>query len=183
MSEKEKMIANQMYNPMDNELLNDRIRVKLLCQEYNALKYDEFDKRKELIAKIINTKTQNFLIEQPFMCDYGYNITIGDNFYSNHYLTILDCAKVEIGNNVFIGPNCNIYCAEHPLDKDERRKGLEFSKPVVIKDDVWIGGNVTIVSGVTIGSDCVIGANSTVTKSIPDNCVAVGSPCKIIKKL
>lgn len=126
---------------------------------------------------------ENYWIEQPFWCDYGYNIEIGENFYSNHNLTILDGNKVKFGDNVFIGPNCSFYTAGHPLDTQRRNQGLEYAKPIIIGNNVWLGGNVCVLPGVTIGDNVVIGAGSVVTKDIPSNVVAAGNPCKIIKNL
>ncbi len=117
------------------------------------------------------------------MCDYGYNIELGKNFYSNHNLIILDCAKVTFGDNVFIAPNCGFYTAGHPLDYETRNKGLEWAKPITVGNNVWIGGNVVVLGGVTIGNNVVIGAGSVVTKDIPDNSLAYGVPAKIMKKL
>ena len=117
------------------------------------------------------------------MCDYGYNIEIGDNFYSNHNLIILDAGKVKIGDNVFIAPNCGIYTAYHPIDIVQRNKGLEYASNVRIGNNVWIGGNVTILPGVTIGDNCTIGAGSVVTKDIPSNSIAYGNPCKVARSL
>ena len=133
--------------------------------------------------KIVGKIGKNFLIEQPFMCDYGYNIEIGDNFYSNHNLIILDAGKVKIGDNVFIAPNCGIYTAYHPIDIVQRNKGLEYASNVKIGNNVWIGGNVTILPGVTIGDNCTIGAGSVVTKDIPSNSIAYGNPCKVARSL
>lgn len=126
---------------------------------------------------------ENFLIEQPFMCDYGYNIAIGENFYSNHNLVILDCANVTFGDNVFVAPNCAFYTACHPIDYKTRNKGLEFAKPIKVGSNVWIGGNVVVLAGVTIGDNTVIGAGSVVVKDIPSNVVAFGNPCKVIKEI
>lgn len=123
------------------------------------------------------------MIEQPFLCDYGYNIHIGDNFYANHNLVILDGATVKFGDNVFVAPNCGFYTAGHPIDAAERNKGLEYARPITVGNDVWIGGNVCVLPGVTIGDDCVIGAGSVVVKDIPPHSVAVGNPCKVIKKI
>ncbi len=176
MNEKEKMLSGELYNPNLDGLLEDRIRAKELCRKYNA----ELDKKylKELFAK-----TEDFQIEPNFFCDYGYNIELGKNFYSNHNLVILDCAKVTFGENVFIGPNCGFYTAEHPLDAETRNAGLEYAKPIKVGNNVWFGGNVTVVSGVTIGDNVVIGAGSVVVKDIPSNVVAVGNPCRVIKQL
>ena len=183
MTEKEKMINGELYNAEDKNLKDGRIKCKLLCQRYNNLAYDEFEERKTLIKRILGKTGEKYFIEQPFICDYGCNIEIGENFYSNHNLTILDCASVTFGKNVFIGPNCNFYTAEHPLDVETRNKGLEYAKPIKIGNNVWIGGSVTILSGVTVGNNAVIGAGSVVTKNIDDNCIAAGIPAKVIKRI
>ncbi len=183
-SQKEKMLSGELYDAgQDGNLFNDRIKCKTLCQKYNNLPIENLEERKEIIKKILFSTGKNFHIEQTFFCDYGYNISIGENFYSNHNLVILDCAKVEFGNNVFIGPNCGFYTAEHPLDVERRIKGLEYAKPIKVGNNVWLGGNVVVLSGVTIGDNSVIGAGSVVTKDIPKNTVAVGNPCRVIKKL
>lgn len=183
MEEKIKMLSGKLYNAEANYLKKDRINCKLLCQKYNNLPYDAFDERNNLIKKIVGRTGNNFFIEQFFICDYGYNIEIGENFYSNHNLTILDCAKVKFGNNVFIAPNCSFYTACHPIDVKTRNSLLEYAKPITVKDNVWIGGSTTVLAGVTIGENSVIGANSVVTKDIPSNVVAAGNPCKIIRKI
>ena len=177
MSEKEKMISGVLYNPNSEELLNDRIRTKNLCREYNNTL------QPALIKELFGKTEERFQIEPSFFCDYGYNIEIGENFYSNHNLVILDCAKVIFGENVFIGPNCGFYTAEHPIQAEERNKGLEFAHPITVGNNVWIGGGVTVISGVTIGDNVVIGAGSVVVKDIPSNVVAVGNPCRVIKNL
>ena len=123
------------------------------------------------------------MIMPNFYCDYGFNIEIGEKFYSNHNLVILDANKVEFGDNVFIGPNCGFYTSGHPLDYQTRNKGLEYAKPIKVGSNVWIGGNVCVMPGVTIGDNVVIGAGSVVNKDIPSNCVAVGNPCKVIKEI
>ena len=117
------------------------------------------------------------------MCDYGYNITIGNSFCSNHNLLILDSAAVSFGENVFVGPNCGFYTSEHPLDHEVRNKGLGIAKPINIGNNVWIAANVIVLAGVTIGDNSVIGAGSVVNKDIPANCFAAGNPCKVLKKL
>ena len=182
MTEKEKMLNGELYNAEDKNLKDERIKCKLLCQKYNSLAYDKFEERKSLIKQILGKVGNKYFIEQPFICDYGYNIGIGENFYSNHNLTILDCAKVTFGENVFLGPNCSFYTAEHPLDVETRNKGFEYAKPIKIGNNVWIGGSVTILSGVTIGNNVVIGAGSVVTKDIHDNCVIAGVPAKVIRR-
>jgi acetyltransferase-like isoleucine patch superfamily enzyme len=183
MSEKIKMLNGEQYLPSDNELSKERTKCKLLCQKYNALPYDKSKKRYKLLKKIIGKYSENLWIEQPFMCDYGYNIEIGKNFYSNHNLLILDPAKVIFGDNVLIGPNCGFYTAEHPLNQDIRSTGVESAKPIVVGNNVWIGGNVVVLGGVRIGNNVVIGAGSVVTKDIPDNSLVVGVPALKIRDI
>lgn len=182
--EKEKCQKGLLYDGNYDEALKlERIKAKKLCQKYNNLDYDDFETRNELIKNLFKKTGKNFLIEPSFYCDYGYNIEIGENFYSNHNLVILDPAVVTFGNNVFIGPNCGFYTAGHPLDIETRNKGLEYAYPIKVGSNVWIGGNVTVLAGVTIGDNCTIGAGSVVTKDISSNSVAVGNPCKVIRVL
>ena len=184
MTEKEKREHGQIYNPnYDEELRREMINAQELCFDYNSLRPSDLEGRSKQIQKIVGKIGKNFLIEQPFMCDYGYNIEIGDNFYANHNLIILDAAKVIIGDSVFIAPNCSIYTASHPIDVIERNKGLEYARPIKIGNNVWIGGNVTILPGVTIGDNTTIGAGSVVTKDIPANVVAHGNPCRVVRKI
>ena len=184
MSEKEKMLLGEIYDAnYDEELMNERIKAKDLCYEYNHLKPSQTNERIEIMKKILGKTKDNFLIEQSFECYYGYNIEIGENFYSNHNLVILDANKVVFGDNVFIGPNCGFYTAGHPLDAETRNKGLEYAKPIKVGNDVWFGGNVVVLPGVKIGNNVVIGAGSVVTKDIPENSIAVGNPCKVIKNI
>ncbi len=184
MTEKEKCAKGELYNAnFDEELIQERLFVKDLCQQYNQLKCSDLETRTLLMKKIIPNHKDNFSIEQPFWCDYGYNIEIGEEFFSNHNLIILDCAKVTFGNHVFIGPNCSFYTAGHPLDATQRNEGLEYAYPITVGDNVWFGGNVVVLPGITIGDNCVIGAGSVVTKDIPANSVAVGNPCKVVKEI
>lgn len=184
MTEKEKCAVGMLYDANYNEeLIRERMACKDLCLEYNQLKNSDTQKRNELIRKIIKSTGINIYIEPSFWCDYGYNIEVGENFYANHNLTILDCAKVTFGNNVFIGPNCSFYTAGHPLDAQQRNEGLEYARPITIGDNVWLGGNVVVLPGVSVGNNAVIGAGSVVTKDIPDQVVAVGNPCRVIKNI
>jgi len=184
MTEKEKMLNGELYDANYNEeLIAERQAVKELCYKYNQLKPSRVKKRKKIMKKILRTERDDFWIEQPFWCDYGYKIEIGKNFYSNHNLVILDTNKVKFGDNVFIAPNCGFYAAGHPINAEERNKGLEYAKPIEVGNDVWIGGNVVVLPGVKIGDNVVIGAGSVVTKDIPSNSVAVGNPCRVIKTL
>lgn len=178
------MLSGLIYDANnDPALIAERIRCKQLCYRYNRLEPADIENRKELIRNIIGTVEGDFLIEQPFLCDYGYNIHIGRNFYSNHNLVILDEAPVTFGDNVFVAPNCGFYTAGHPLEASERNNGLEYARPITVGNNVWIGASVCVVPGVTIGDNCVIGAGSVVVRDIPPFSVAVGNPCKVIKTL
>ena len=182
MTEKEKVQNGLLYNPNYNqELIQERTNAQDICFTYNQTKPSDIEKRTQIIKDLLKSTKGNFLIEQPFFCDYGYNITIGENFYANHNLVILDATEITIGDNVFIGPNCGIYTAGHPITVKERNEGLEYAKKIKIGNNVWIGGNVTILPGVTIGNNVTIGAGSVVTKDIPSNVIAYGNPCRAIK--
>lgn len=184
MTEKDKMGRQMLYDAnYDKELINDRIAAKELCFEYNSTRPSDGEKQKELLTRLLGKTRENFCITAPFWCDYGYNIEIGENFYANHNLVILDGAKVTFGNNVFIAPNCGFHTAGHPIDAERRNKGLEYAYPISVGNDVWIGAGVQVMPGVTIGSNVVIGGGSVVVKDIPDNSVAVGNPCKVIRPI
>lgn len=183
MTEQEKMIAGELYDANYNDdLEKERLKAKDLCYEFNCLKPSDIEKQNVIMERILGKIEGDFRINQPFICDYGYNIEIGNNFYANHNLTILDANKVIFGDNVFVAPNCSFYTAGHPLDVASRNKGLEYAKPIKVGNNVWIGGNVIVLPGVSIGDNAVIGAGSVVTKDIPSNVVAVGNPCKVIKE-
>ena len=184
MTEKEKRARGELYDAnYDKELLKEMEKTKELCYEYNNLKPTEIEKKDELIKKILGKTGKNIRIEPNFYCDYGYNIFVGDNFYMNYNCVILDGAKVEFGDNVFIGPNCGFYTAGHPIEIDLRNKGLEYAKPIKVGNNVWFGGNVVVLPGVTIGNNVTIGAGSVVTKDIPDNSIAYGNPCKKVRDI
>lgn len=184
MTEKEKMLKGMIYDAnYDPALIAERQECKELCRDYNDLRPKEMEARKELLRRILGHVEGEILIEQPFYCDYGYNISVGENFYANFNLVILDEAPVKFGDNVFIAPNCGFYCAGHPLDPAQRRAGLEYARPITVGNDVWIGAGVSVLPGVTIGDNCVIGAGSVVTRDIPANSVAVGNPCRVIKHI
>ena len=174
-----KMVSGELYNQSKiNHLL---MNCKEILYDYNNLQPKELEKREEIIRKLFRKTGEEFNIESPFYCDYGFNITIGENFYSNHNLVILDGAEVIFGDNVFIGPNVGIYTAGHPIDVELRNKGIEYAKTIKIGNNVWIGGNVCIMPGVTIGDNVTIGGGAVVTKDIPSNVTAFGNPCKVYK--
>lgn len=182
-TEKEKMLAGEMYFAWDEQLTSERLRAKEVIFEFNSLQPKEIQKRNELLKTLFGKTGKNFFIEPPFRCDYGYNIEIGENFYANYDCIILDCAKVKIGVNVLFGPNVNLYTAGHPINKEERNKGSEYALPISIGSNVWIGGNVVVNSGLNIGDNTVIGSGSVVTKDIPANVIAFGNPCKVHRKI
>lgn len=184
MTEKEKMLRGMIYDAnYDAQLIEERLNCKELCRDYNDLRPKETEARRTLLNRILGQVDGDILIEQPFYCDYGYNIRVGKNFYANFNLVILDEALVSFGDNVFIAPNCGFYTAGHPIDAEERNKGLEYAHPITVGNNVWFGAHVCVLPGVTIGDNCVIGAGSVVTKDIPSNSVAVGNPCKVIRKV
>lgn len=181
--EKEKMLSGRLYKSFDAELLAERQRAKEIVFRYNSLQPSMIEERNELLRSLFGSVKGNFFIEPPFRCDYGCNIEIGENFYANYNLVILDCAKVTIGDNVLIGPNVGIYTAGHPLHFELRNEEWEFACPITIEDNVWIGGNVVLNPGVTVGRNSVVGSGSVVTKDIPANVVAAGNPCRVIREI
>ncbi len=183
-SEKEKCLQGELYDANnDAELIAERRTCKDICHEYNNLLPSETKRREDIIVKLFGKTGHSFLIEQPFFCDYGYNIEIGENFYANVNCVILDGAKVKFGDNVFIAPNCGFYTAGHPFDAEQRNRGLEYARPITIGDNVWIGAHTCVLPGVTIGDNCVIGAGSVVNKDIPARSLAAGNPCRVIREI
>lgn len=183
MTEKEKAAAGELYCAGCEELTRERNLCKDLCHDFNILKSSQVSEKQDIIKRLFGSIKGSFEVTSPFYCDYGYNIEIGDNFYTNHNCVILDCAKVKFGDNIFIGPNCCFSAAGHPINVEQRNSMLEYAYPIIIGNNVWFGASVTVLPGVTIGDNCVIGAGSIVNKDIPPNSVAVGNPCKVIKTL
>jgi maltose O-acetyltransferase len=181
-TEKQKMLSGELYYSADLELAKERQAAKKLLFEFNNANPEDLERRVQILRQLLKVKGKVH-IESPFYCDYGYNITLGDNFYANHGCIILDVNKVIIGDNVMFAPYVQIYSATHPTDPQVRVSGLELGKPITIGDNVWIGGGAIICPGVTIGDNTTIGAGSVVVKDIPANVVAAGNPCKIIRKL
>lgn len=183
MNQKERMLNNLPYRAWLDGLEEERLSCKTKTYEYNNIPPRDRAKRKELMRTIVGKIGEEFNIESPFQCDYGYNIEIGENFYSNHNLIILDVGRVKIGDNVQIAPNVSIYTAGHPVHPETRNTGYEYGIDITIGDNVWIGGSVSILPGVTIGDNAVIGAGSVVTKDIPANVIAAGNPCRVIREI
>ena len=184
MTECEKMKKGFWYDANnDAELLELRENAEELCYSFNQTSPKMTEKKEKIMNAILPNRGKNTTILSPFYTDYGYNCFIGDNTFINHNAYLMDGAQIKIGSYCFIGPNCGMYTAVHPLIAEERNKGLEKAKPIIIGDNVWIGGDVTILPGVKIGANTVIGAKSVVTKDIPANVVAAGNPCRVLRKI
>ncbi len=182
MTEKELMLAGEMYDPSDEELTKDRMTAKRLCHEYNQTSPDEQNCRYALLKELFQTE-ENAYIEPNFYCDYGYNIFVGKNFYANHNCVMLDVNTITFGDDVMLGPNVQIYTATHPLDVKARYSGRELGFPITIGNKVWIGGGAIILPNLSIGDNAVIAAGSVVTKNVPKNAVVAGNPAKIVKMI
>lgn len=184
MTEKEKMLAGEVYCAIDPQLLKELAEAREVIHDYNLLRPSENEKKLELLEGLLgHIGDDKIIINQPFRCDYGKQISIGKRFFANFNFTILDEAPVTIGDDCFVGPNVSIYTACHSTDPVERNTRQEWAKPVTIGNNVWIGGSVTILPGVSIGDNVSIGAGSVVVNDIPSNTIAVGNPCKVIKQL
>lgn len=192
MTEREKMVSGQLYDPTDEELVELRERAHDLNLKYNETRETEEEKREEILNELLPGLGEDAYFQGPVFFDYGVFTTVGARTYANFNFTCLDCAPVHIGSDVFFGPNVSIYTPMHPMrwqQRDLRRRSdgsfydLEYAKPVTIGDHCWIGGSVTICGGVTIGEGCVIGAGSVVTRDIPPDTLAVGVPCRPVRKI
>lgn len=183
MNQRERMLAGLPYQAFQDGLDRERLACKKKLYQFNNLEPDCEEQAREILKGLLGRTGNHFLIEKPFRCDYGWNIEVGENFYANYNLTILDVGKVVIGDNVQIAPNVSIYTAGHPLHPDSRNSGYEYGIPITIGNSVWIGGNVVLLPGVTIGDNAVIGAGSVVTRDIPANSLAAGNPCRVIRGL
>lgn len=181
-TEYEKMLAGELYDGSDTSLMSMRINARELMQQYNQTSYDK-TARMLLLKKIFVKIGNNADIQTPFFCDYGCHIEVGDNFFANFNCVFLDCNYIKCGDNVFLAPNVQLYTAYHPVIAAERIKGPELAAPIIIGNNVWIGGGSIVCPGVTIGDNTTIGAGSVVTKDIPANVVAVGNPCRVIRNL
>jgi maltose O-acetyltransferase len=182
-TEKENMIAGAMYDPMDRELVQDRIQTRLLLKKLNESREDDPAERSRIVQALLPNAQPDIYLQPPFYCDYGYNMKVGKQVFFNFNCIVLDVAPVIIGSRTMFGPNVQVYTATHPMNHTERSSGREYAKPIVIGEDVWVGGSVVICPGVTIGDRSVIGAGSVVTKDIPANVFAAGNPCKVIRPI
>ena len=182
-SEKEKMIAGEMYDPLDKQLVEDRIQARLLLKALNETREDHTKERSPLLKELLPNAPPRLWLEPPFHCDYGYNIKVGERVFFNFNCVVLDVALVTIGSRTMLGPNVQVYTATHPLNHIERSAGREYAKAIVIGEGVWVGGSAVIWPGVTLGGRTVIGAGSLVTKDIPADVFAAGNPCRVIRQL
>ncbi len=177
------MLAGELYNPLDEQLVEDRLRTRLSIKELNDSREDQVEERHRILKELLPNASDGLWLQPPFYCDYGYNMLIGEKVFFNFNCVVLDVAQVTIGSRTLFGPNVQLYTATHPMDHKERASGVEYAKPITIGEDVWIGGSVVICPGVSIGNRSVIGAGSVVTKDIPADVFAAGNPCKIIRAL
>ncbi|MCM1166220.1 MAG: sugar O-acetyltransferase [Lachnospiraceae bacterium] len=191
-TEKEKMLRGEPYNPADKELAKLRARAHKLSQDYNMTYDTETEKRAEILRELLPNRGKNCFLQGPIQFDYGVFTTVGDNFYANFNLVVLDNCPVIVGDNVFCGPNVTFAAALHFFDPVERRTrfaedgspyDIELGKPITVGNDCWLASNVTVCAGVTIGDNCVIGAGSVVTRDIPPNSLAAGNPCRVIRRI
>ena len=183
MTDWEKMQAGEIYNDFAADLFERRVEAKKLFRAYNRLEDDDVDKRNDIMRRLFKSVGRNVWIEPDFRCEFGKNISIGNDVYINFGCVILDCGQVRIGDNTLIGPNVGLFSGNHTTDAEERAAGGLIPKPITIGERVWLCGYVTVVPGVTIGDDTIIGAGSVVTKDIPSGVIAAGNPCKVLRKI
>ncbi len=183
MTDWEKMQAGEIYNDFAEDLFNRRVEAKKLFREYNRLADDEVDRRNEIMRRLFRSVGRNVWIEPDFRCEFGKNITIGDDVYINFGCVILDCGQIRIGNNTLIGPNVGLFSGNHTTDPQERADGGLIPKLITIGNRVWLCGNVTVTPGVSIGDDTIIGAGSVVTRDIPSGVIAAGNPCRVLRTI
>ncbi len=181
MTEKEKMLAGELYLADDSELAADYSRAQTILARFNARRGDEVATLTTLLSELVGHLGEAAIVKPSLRCDYGYDIAIGARSFINYDCVLLDCNVITIGKEVQIAPGIHIYTATHPLDALTRRAGLESAKPVVIGDGVWLGGRSIVCPGVTIGENTVVGAGSVVTKDLPANVLAMGSPCRVVR--
>ena len=182
MTEKEKMLAGEVYSPFDPELTALHQNALRIAERYNRESFADCLTRNDTLRQLLPNTHPSLIVQPPFLCDFGFLIEGGENGFINYNCTILDTARVKLGRNILIGPNVQIYCPMHPLDYRERATGVEHGEPVTIGDDCWRGGGTVICPGVTIGNRCIIGAGSVVVKDIPDDSVAVGNPARVVRR-
>lgn len=183
MTEKEKALAGLEFMRGGKELRQQRDAAELLCFQLNNTPPNETEKREAILRQLIPNAKEGRYIKTPFMCEYGTYITLGRNFFANYNCKLMDGGKITFGDDVLLGPDCTFVTCVHPVDPERRRAGYQIFRPITVGSNVWFGAGVTVCPGVTIGDNCVIGAGSVVVKDIPADSVAVGNPCKVIRKV
>ena len=178
-----KMLSGEVYDALDSEVIERLCKARELVADFNRIAPNDDQAKEKALRQLLGKCGKAPHVNQPFYCDYGCNIEVGDNFFANFGFTVLDEARVIIGDNAFIGPNVSMYTPCHPTSPKKRNTGVQWAKPIKIGNSVWIGGSVTILPGVTIGDNCTIGAGSVITKDVPANSIAVGNPCRVIRKI
>ncbi|MEN5194937.1 sugar O-acetyltransferase [Sphingobacterium faecium] len=178
-----KNVTNQFYRESGKELFEKRLHAKMQVKKFNDTEPKSFKERQLIIKNLLKAKSNRFFIEAPFYCDYGFNISIDDNFFANYNCTLLDSAPITIGKNVLFGPHVSLFTSTHAIHPEDRAKGWQCSKSITIADNVWLGGHVIVNPGINIGENSIIGSGSVVTKDIPANVIAAGNPCKIIRNI
>jgi maltose O-acetyltransferase len=181
-TEREKMLAGELYNPLDEELVRGRDRARDLCQDLNATRESQYAERRRILEALFGSGGDDVWMQPPFFCDYGSNIFLGKKCFFNFNCIVLDVCEVRIGNYVLFGPAVQIYTATHPMNAELRRT-QEYGKPIEIGSDVWVGGGAIFCPGVRVGSRVVIGAGSVVTRDLPDGVFAAGNPCRVIREI
>lgn len=182
-SEKEKMLAGELYDASDPQLTSERQNAQALTSWYNETAPSESDRRQQLLGDLFGGLGENPVVEPPFRCDYGYNIHVGDDFYANVGCVFLDVCRVDVGRNCLVGPGVHIYTATHPLDAATRIEGPEYGKPVSVGDDVWLGGRAVVNPGISIGNRSVVASGAVVTEDVPDDVVVQGNPAQVVRDL
>ena len=183
MTELEKCTAGLWYHTESTGLGLKHLIASDLCAKYNRIRPSNIRKRQQLLGKILGRMGYDCYIEPSLQCSYGFNLEVGDHFFANSNCFFMDDAKITFGDHVFIGPNCAFYTAQHPIHPVQRNRKIEQALPISVGNNVWFGGNCVVLPGVNIGSNTVIGAGSIVTKDIPDNVVAVGNPCRVLRSI
>lgn len=183
MNQRERMLAELPYKAWLDGLPEEQLETKKKIYEYNLIRPDERERIENVLREILGKAGKNVIILAPFHCDYGWNIEVGDNFWANYNCIILDVAKVQIGNNVMFGPHVSLFTAGHPIHPETRSSGYEYGKEIHIGNNVWIGGNTVVNPGVKIGNNAVIGSGSVVTRDIPEDVVAAGNPCRVLRSI
>jgi maltose O-acetyltransferase len=182
-SEKEKMLAGEMYDPADETLVEERLAARRLTEAFNATGADEAERRDSLLRDLFGSAGETLTVEPTFKCDYGYNVHVGDDFFANFDCVFLDVCRVEFGDECMLAPGVHVYTATHPLDAEERMAGEEYGKPVTVGDRVWFGGRAVVNPGVTVGDDSVVASGAVVTRDVPSGVVVQGNPAEIVKEL